>query len=112
MIYDFVAKIKDIKYNTAISTEILDEHILSKGKNMKKPLEIQIVIPDEQPCSHIYIKAEVSVSYMPRFHDGELEEAVKTFKEYLEELARFLDGEISKKDAFYNNSKSVSRIYP
>ena len=111
MIYDFAAKIKGIKGDMVFSMESLDESVLYIGKNVKKPLEIQVVVPDEMPVKYIYIKTEVSISSMPKFHELELEEAIGTFKDYLEELAKVLDGEVSKSDAFYINRKTFSRLY-
>lgn len=111
MIYDFAAKIKDIKDNKICSVCLLDETILEIGERMGRWLEIQVLLPDETPIKDILVKTEVSISSMLKFHDAELEEAIETFKAYLDELANILDGKVSENEAFYNNSKTYGRLY-
>ena len=111
MIYDFAAKIKDIKNNKMFSMRLLEQNILEIGERMGRRLEIQVLLPDEHPIKDILVKTEVSISSMPKFHEAELEETIDTFKEYLDKLANILGGEVSKNEAFYNNSKTYGRIY-
>ena len=111
MVYDFAAKIKDIKDDKIFSMGLLDENIIEIGERMGRLLEIQFVLPDEPPFKDVLVKTEVSVSSMPRYHDIELQEAIDTFKAYLSEIAHILDGKVSESEAFYTSSKTYGRLY-
>ena len=111
MIYDFAAKIKGIKSDLVLSKELFDEKIIQIGKSMKRPLKIHVVMPDDLPIKELFIKTEVSISTMPVYQERELEEAIITFKEYLEKIAVIINGEVSENEAFFINSKTFGRLY-
>jgi len=111
MIYDFMAKIKDVENKDALNTDSLDKIVNEINLKFDQPLELKFVLPSADSPGEFLVKSQASVSSMPGLHDGELEAAIGSFQAYLEEIAIAIEGVISKKDAFYNNTKTFKRLY-
>jgi len=112
MIYDFAAKIANIKNEEMFEAENIGEGLAVLHTKVEKPLDIKIMMSDDVYSSRtILVKAQISVSTMPSFHDRELDEAVEQFISYLEEIAKMIRGEIRKEEGFYNNSKVFKRLF-
>ncbi|MDR1688252.1 MAG: hypothetical protein LBS21_06530 [Clostridiales bacterium] len=110
MVYEFAAKIKNIQHNN-LCEELLKECADEIGKKFDKPMEIKTLLAGEVPYHDILVKAQASVSTMPMFFDAELTETLNKFRQYLDGFSAALGGEISKADAFYNNSKTFNKLY-
>jgi hypothetical protein len=110
VVYEFAAKIKNIQHPN-LCEEVLKETAAEISKNFDKPLEIKTLLAGEPPYHDILIKAQASVSTMPMFFDAELTETISKFRKYLDDFSVMLKGEISKTDAFYNNSKTFNKLY-
>lgn len=111
MIYEFVAKIRYIKNTVNLNLEEIDRFVQEIGESLEKPLQIEVLFSDDKAEKDILVKSEVSVSSFPSFHSDEFNAATDNFKRYLEEIAYKFDGEISKTDGFYNNSKTFGKLY-
>jgi len=111
MIYEFAAKIKSIQNEAMLDMEMLNKAISETSKKFEKPLEIRIMLPDKQAGKAMLVKSQASVSSMPAFHDKERDEAIAAFKQYMDDIALAVEGEISKTDGFYNNTKIFSKLY-
>jgi hypothetical protein len=111
MVYDFLAKIKNVQNKETLTQEALSDVINKINVSLYAPLKIKFVLPDADPSGDILIKASASISSMPAIHDTELESTINDFKSYLKEIAAAVDGEISKQDGFYNNTKIFKRLF-
>ena len=112
MIYDFAAKINDIKHTELFDdTEALEKRITEMHELFDNPININLLVSESNAVKGLLIKAQVSISKLSGFHDQELDERIDAFKRYMDEIALAVDGEISRKEAFYNNSKTFSRLY-
>jgi hypothetical protein len=111
MIYDFMAKIRNVQNKDVVNTNSLDEIVDEINPKFDQPLELKFVLPSLDNPGEFLVKSQASVSSMPALHDVELEAAIASFQAYLEEIAAAIEGEISKKDAFYNNTKTFKRLF-
>ena len=111
MVYDFVAKIKNVKKREALNVEALEGIVADISVNFDNPMELKFILPDAETSGEILIKTQTSVSSMAALHERELEMAVNSFITYLEEIALAIDAEISKQDGFYNNSRTFKRLF-
>jgi len=111
MIYDFMAKIKDVVNKKVLNSDSLDKIVSEINPKFDHPLELKFVLPSADSPGEFLVKSQASVSSMPGLHDPELEEAIRCFQAYLDEIATAIEGDISKKDAFYNNTKTFKRLY-
>jgi acetone carboxylase gamma subunit len=111
MIYEFAAKIKNVKNDGMLNDESVAKSLSEISKKFEKPLEVKVMFLFGNSDCALLIKSQASVSTMPMFHDKERDDAIAVFKQYLEELAIVFNGEISKTDGFYNNTKTYSRLY-
>lgn len=111
MVYDFVAKIKNVKNREVLNVEALNGIVTEVNANFSDPLDLKFILPDADSSGEVLIKSQTSVSSMAALHDKELEVAVNSFIAYLEEIARVIDAEISKQDGFYNNSRTFKRLF-
>ena len=109
MVYDFIAKIKDIG-----NAEMLDEdtmnHFIADTHTLFEPqLDILFRLPEAKGSGELLVKSKASVSSIPQMHDRELDEAIASFTGYLNAIAKALNGTIS--DGFYNNSKTFNKLF-
>lgn len=111
MIYEFVAKIKYIENILDLNLDEIDGFVQEISKSLEKPLQIEVLVSDNKSEKDILVKSEVSVSSFPHFHSEEFDAAIDAFKFYLEEIAAKFNGEISKNEGFYNNSKTFGKLY-
>jgi hypothetical protein len=111
MIYDFMAKIRNVQNKDALNTDSLEGIVNEINPRFDNPLELKFVLPSADSPGEFLVKSQASVSSMPALHDSELEAAIASFQAYLDEIAAAIAGEISKKDAFYNNTKTFKRLY-
>ena len=111
MLYDFLAKIKDVQNKEVLNTESLDGIVKEINENFAAPLELKFVLPDADHSGEVLVKSQASISSMPSLHDKELDAAISAFISYLEEIAKAIAGEISRQDGFYNNSKTFKRLF-
>ena len=112
MVYDFAAKIINVKNEAVFNAESLESVINDIHKQFDKPLELKCMLSDcGEPANGFLVRSQISVSTMPGYHDNELEQAVALFKGYVEALERAVNGNISKKEGFYNNTKTFRRLY-
>jgi len=110
MIYEFAAKIKDIKNSDMLNADAITKSLSEISKKFEKPLEIRVMFPGDAN-QVMLVKAQASVSSMLMFHDKERDDAIALFKNYMKELAAVTGGEISTADGFYNNTKTYGRLY-
>ena len=111
MVYDFACKIKNVQNKDALNNETLSGIVATVNASHGIALEFRFVLPSEDSPPEFLVKAQASVSSMPALHDRELETAVLSFITYLEEIASAIQGEISRQEGFYNNSKTFKRIF-
>ena len=111
MVYDFAAKIRHIKNTALLEEEQFQAALADIHDKFDKTMPIKILITDAVAKNVILVKSECSVSSMPGFVEIELNEAIETFKGYMTEIARALEGVISENEGFYNNSKTFSKLY-
>ena len=109
MVYEFIAKIKNIE--TAHTVEELSIIADDITPRLCPPFDIKFVLPDANKNGEVLVKAQLSISVMIQFHDKELETAITSFTDFLDTIAEALSGEVSKHEAFYNNSKTFSKLY-
>jgi len=76
-----------------------------------RSLEVKLILVNPDICDEVLVKSQSSVSSMLAYHDKELEAAIETYIAYLEAIAETVEGEISKSDGFYNNSKIFKRLF-
>lgn|GEM_PF-6877945 len=90
--------------------EAISQCLSEIHRKFDKPMN-EIRILKEGDTNDALIKARTSVSsYLP-FHEAELSEAVETFREYLDEIANALGGEVSRDEGFYNNTKTFHKLF-
>jgi hypothetical protein len=111
MIYDFACKIKNVAKQDILNDDALSELLGKINEQYEKPIEVRFVLPDFDQSGEVLVKGQISVSFMAQMHDKELEVAIDAFKSYLEALAKALEGEVSEKDGFFNNSKTFRKLY-
>ena len=111
MVYDFVARIKNVQDKEVVNEEYLDQIVSEINVKFEAPLELKFVLPDQDHSGEFLVKSQASVSSLPGHHDKDLDIAINAFKSYLEEISKAIQGEISQQDGFYNNSKSFRRLY-
>ena len=111
MVYEFVAKIKDIKDDEVVFAGLPEEKMQEIDAKAETVLDVKISPPDDPPVTEVYVKVDISISSMPRFHDIELESTIRSFRVYAEEIAHMLRGKVSENDAFYHNSKTFWKLY-
>ena len=111
MAYDFMGKIKGAKNEKMLDMEHLKESIIEIGKHHKKPIEVKVILSEKEPRRDLLVKSRISVSSLPNAHMDDLNYAVNTFKAYLEEIARLVNGEVSKTEGFYNNESTFYSLY-
>ena len=111
MIYDFIAKITNIKNDDMLYMEEIDNIILEIHKKFGKTMNINILLSDATLPKDLIVKAQASVSSLSMFHNDELINVVSKFKNCMEEIAIMVDGEVSKSEGFYNNSKTFHKLY-
>jgi len=111
MVYDFVAKIKNVQDIELLTDEALAALISKINANHDTFLELRFILPEANMSGDVLVKSSSSVSSMPALHDSELETTISAFKSYLEDIAAEIDGEISKQDGFYNNTKTFKRLF-
>ena len=110
MIFEFAAKINNINVSEYNADAIKDK-IAQTDKLLSKPMEIKTLLPVSGEGKMMLVKSQASVSSIPLYHDKEREEAIKSFKLYLEGIAEALGGSVSIADGFYNDSRTFSRLY-
>ena len=111
MVYDFVAKIKNVKNREILNADALKGIVTDINANFSNPLDLKFILPDADNSGEVLIKSQTSVSSMAALHDRELEAAVNSFITYLEEIALAIDAEISRQDGFYNNSRTFKKLF-
>lgn len=111
MVYDFVSKIKNVKNLDVLNNEALEGIVDEINAKFDAPLDLKFVLPDLDKSGEFLVKSQASISSMPGLHDKELEAAIKAFIAYIEEIAVAIQGEVSKQDGFYNNSKTFKRLF-
>lgn len=111
MIYEFVSKIRDVEDTNSITSEHLAQIVKEVSKKFDDSLDLKFVLPSSDASGEFLVKSQRSVSSMPALHDKELELAIIAFKAYLEEIAVAIEGQVSKKDGFYNNTQTFKRLY-
>jgi len=111
MVYEFMAKIKNIKDKQILDNDYLSGHLSGIHERARKSLTIQVLTAEAVHDRDILIKSEISVSSLMQFHEEELSEAVESFKYYVSEIAGITDGEISRNEGFYHNSKTFKKLY-
>ena len=110
MIYDFVAKIKNVQRQDGLSDTALQEIVSKITVAYDSKLEFRFVLPNHD-TSEFLVKGKASISSMPALHDKELDAAIAAFIAYLEEIESAIDGKISRDDAFYNNTQSFKKLF-
>lgn len=111
MIYDFVAKIKNIQNKDVLNDETLQEIVSKINVTYDSKLEFRFILPNQDDASEFLVKGKSSISSMPALHDKELDIAIAAFTAYIEELERIVAGQISRSDAFYNNTQSFKKLF-
>jgi len=111
MLYDFVAKIKNVQNKDTLNDESLAEVVSEINDRHGDPLEVKFVLQNADSSGEVLVKSQASVSSMLSLHDKELDVAINAFILYLEEIAAAIQGEISKQDGFYNNTKTFKRLF-
>ena len=111
MVYDFACKIMNVQNNESLSDEVLRGIIDTVNANYDIRLDFKFVLPSDDQPREFLVKAQASISSMVGYHDKELELAVEAFKSYLSELANAIQGTVSERDGFYNNTQSFKRLY-
>jgi len=112
MVYEFAAKIKNMKNEKMFDPDLLSKNIIDLSPKFQKPMDILILQSNDIRVDRsILVKSQASVSTLPGFHDTELSETIESFKKYLSDIAAMVYGDISESEAFYNNSKMFSRLY-
>ena len=109
MVYDFVAKIKGIQNKEYLNQEYLSS--IANGIKAKTAFELKFILPNADCLGEVLVKSQTSVASLPGIHDKELDTAVASFISYLEELASAVEGEVSRQDGFYNNTKTFKRLF-
>ena len=111
MVYDFACKIKNVQNKDALDDEVLKDIVASVNASHGINMEFRFVLPISGSAPDVLVKAQASVSSMTSLHDKELEVAVLSFISYLEQIAEAINGEISRQEGFYNNSKTFKKIF-
>ena len=111
MVYDFIAKIRNVKNIASSDPSELSEAVSEISKKVETKLELNFIIPPDPTGKDIIIKTKASVSSFPVHHDRDLDNVVRSFRTHLEMLAEYLQGEVSQNDAFYNNSTTFKRVF-
>ena len=111
MVYDFVSKIKNVQNAEIAKADALDALISEINTKFDAPLDVKFVLPDLDKTGEVLVKSQASISSMPSLHDKELDAAIAAFVAYLEEIAVAIEGEISRNDGFYNNSKTFKKLF-
>jgi hypothetical protein len=112
MVYEFVSKIKNVENVDALNNETLGKIVSEINARYDKPLDLKFVLPDAENTGEFLVKSQASVTSLPPpMHDTELEEAVDAFISYLKDIANAIQGEVSERDGFYNNSKTFKRLF-
>ena len=111
MVYEFAAKIKDIKNNDIMEASSLDNYITEINKHTEQPLDVKIMLSEKRPATDLLVKADISVTSLAGFHEDELTKAINYFKSFIEALAKAINGEVSKTEGFYHNNTTFNRLY-
>jgi hypothetical protein len=111
MIYDFLAKIRNVSDPSILTEETLAALIMEINSKFATTLEIRFILKDADNTGEILVKSSASVSSMLALHDKELEVTIAAFKDYLTEIAQAIGGQISENDGFYNNSKTFKKLF-
>ena len=111
MVYDFAGKIKDIKNVGMLDAAQMEAALAAIHTKMNNPLEVKVLVADNVLRNSVLVKSQISISSLPGFLDVELNLAIDTFKSYLDDIAATFEGEVSKGEGFYNNSKTFSKLY-
>ena len=111
MLYEFVAKIKNVKNKGALDSECIGEFLQNVNIQLHDPMSLNFAVRDAEKSGDILVKADVSISTMAYAHEVEVERAVESFIAYLEEIEKEVDGEISRSEGFYNNTKIFKKLF-
>lgn len=111
MVYDFACKIKNVKNQEAMNNDALRDIVDAVNASHGVTLEFRFVLPSEDQPREFLVKAQASVSSMPALHDKELESAILSFIEYLNEISIQIEGIISEQDGFYNNTQTFKKLF-
>lgn len=109
MLFDFVGKIKNVD-DEHFEQEFIAQCLSEIHKKFDNPMNEIRVLKDDN-INNVLVKAQASVSSYLSFHEEELSKTVEIFREYLEEIAKVLGGEVSKDEGFYNNNKTFRKLF-
>ena len=110
MAFDFMGKIREAKNESMLDIAKLEAFVEEISKTYEKPIQVRVIQSEKSPRD-LLVKSKISVSSYPGSHMEDLNNAVKAFRFYLEELARTVDGEVNKTEGFYNNDKTFFSLY-
>jgi shikimate kinase len=111
MIYEFAAKVVNIQKTESLSAEAVSAALTEIHGRVNTKMELRILITSDSPGGSVLVKSSASVSSMPGFMDSELAATIEAFKNYLDEIASSFEGEIKTNEAFYNNTRTFSKLY-
>jgi hypothetical protein len=111
MIYEFAAKVVNIKKPEMLKAEAINAALPEIHGKATLKIEIKILVTSDLPGGSVLVKGTASVSSMPGFMDSELAATIEAFKNYLDEIASAFEGEIKTNEAFYNNTRTFSKLY-
>ena len=111
MAFDFMGKIKEAKNDSMLDMELLAKKIEEIGKTYAKPLQVKVILSEKEPKRDLLVKASIFVSSMPSSYTEDLYKAIAAFRYYLEEIARIVNGQVSRSEGFYNNEKTFNSLY-
>ena len=108
MVFEFIGKVKGINEDKYLE-ESISSCLADVGAKVAKPFTEVRVLKDGQ-AGNVLVKGKTSVSSYASYHDVDLNDAIDTFKVYVEAIEKTLGGEISKDEGFYNNSKTFHKM--
>ena len=111
MVYEFAAKVKNIKNDDMLDVNALDGAMVEMVAKKGKPMEFKSALIDTMGGRDMLIKAKVSIASLSPLHDIEFDEMLNNIRSYLEEISFICNGELSKAEAFYNNSKTFGKLF-
>ena len=105
-----MGKVIKIAQPADLNDETIAGHLSQIHLRFNKPLDINILLNTENKES-VLVKSSIAVSSYGAHHNNELAEAIVTFTSYLDNIAESLNGEVSRTEGFYNNSKLFKRLF-
>jgi uncharacterized protein YueI len=110
MVYEFMGKIMKINKTELLSENALKECIEAVSKKTGKTMDVRILL-DQDPQRDILVKAKESISSFSKVQEEEVSAAIVLFKDYLDEIAHYLDGDVSRTEGYYNNNKMFNKLW-